>query len=38
VVGGDFYGTGETNVSTASPILVKGKWSMVKANLLIGGS
>lgn len=30
VVGGDFYGTGDANLSSWGPILVKGTWSMVK--------
>lgn len=29
VVGGDFYGTGNVNLSTWGPILVKGKWILV---------
>jgi lipopolysaccharide transport system ATP-binding protein len=28
VVGGDFYGTGDVNLTTWAPMLVKGKWSM----------
>ena len=30
VVGGDFYGTGNVNLSKWGPILVKGNWSMVR--------
>jgi lipopolysaccharide transport system ATP-binding protein len=30
VVGGDFYGTGNVNLSKWGPILVKGTWSMVE--------
>lgn len=29
VVGGDFYGTGNVNLSTWGPILIKGKWLLV---------
>ena len=29
VVGGDFYGTGNVNLSKWGPILVKGTWSMM---------
>ena len=30
VVGGNFYGTGNVNLSKWAPILVKGTWSMVR--------
>jgi len=31
VVGSDFYGTGDPNLSTWGPILVRGKWSLETA-------